>query len=500
MEFISIPKTIRFNDLMNKKSLSPANYQSLNIKNNNKKKLKELIDEVIVGGKEVGSSEYIEKSNKYFIRTKAFKSDKFLIEDKEGSVLPIKPQSFIDHNLKKGDVLILKDSNVGEAIYLDKDYEDYMMCGAIKKINIKENKLYTLAFIKNKLFKDQLNFLIGKGATIKHAGDKYLECEIPFPNGDKSQEIIAYVETLVEAYINKEKTIKEKYEKIYKLIDRELFNEFEEDSKYEVMYSDLVKNSRCDAGFYSKSLKKINKALDNYSNKCSNVYELGFTLSRGQNLQVSAIGESLYTDIKLNHGYSLYLPTNITEYGTISKVLYLGNKNSLKCLEQGDLVIGAEGFEKGRSVVIVNEVNNVITNIHGVILKSNDHNLTNSIFLKCFLDYLRTKKVIDKLSVGGNGGSLALKYWDSIRIPNFNSTIKEDINSLYYNTDLYKKLKINDTLEFKKKDEIINKYSGILQLDEQIKEIKNRLKEIIDLICKDENIDINFNFKYLELN
>lgn len=47
------------------------------------------------------------------------------------------------------------------------------------------------------------------------------------------------------------------------------------------------------------------------------------------------------------------LPKFLSKYGTVDKVEYLGNPNSLKTLKKGDLIFGAEGFEKGRSIVII---------------------------------------------------------------------------------------------------------------------------------------------------
>src|SRR5690625_1866563 len=116
MKVIETPKSITFQDLVNRNSLSPSNYQHLNLKNKNIKVLKDLVETPVEGGKEVGSKEYIPKSNKFFIRTSAFQSQSLLLDKKPGSVLPIRPQVFTDHSLKEGDVLILKDSNVGEVV------------------------------------------------------------------------------------------------------------------------------------------------------------------------------------------------------------------------------------------------------------------------------------------------------------------------------------------------------------------------------------------------
>ena len=44
------------------------------------------------------------------------------------------------------------------------------------------------------------------------------------------------------------------------------------------------------------------------------------------------------------------LPKFLSKYGTVDTIESLGNQNDLKTLQKGDLIFGAEGFEKGRSI------------------------------------------------------------------------------------------------------------------------------------------------------
>ena len=96
---------------------------------------------------------------------------------------------------------------------------------------------------------------------------------------------------------------------------------------------------------------------------------MGFSLSRGQNLQISNIGNSIYSKKKHKNFYTLILPKFISKYGTVDSIEYLGNSKCLKTLKKGDLIFGAEGFEKGRSIVIIEEQEKVITNIHGITIQ-----------------------------------------------------------------------------------------------------------------------------------
>lgn len=73
-----------------------------------------------------------------------------------------------------------------------------------------------------------------------------------------------------------------------------------------------------------------------------------------------------------------------------------------------------------------------ITNIHGITLNHDSDNLNKSVFVKLFLDWYRQNGMIDAYAVGGNGGSLAIKYWDILKFPNFDINKENEIVSLYY--------------------------------------------------------------------
>ena len=46
------------------------------------------------------------------------------------------PSSFVQMNLKEGDLIISKDGNIDEIAILDKDYPNYMLLGVLYKILI----------------------------------------------------------------------------------------------------------------------------------------------------------------------------------------------------------------------------------------------------------------------------------------------------------------------------------------------------------------------------
>ncbi len=170
-KYIQTPESISFNCIANKKfTLSSSQYMDLIMPNDNYMFVKDFLSRKLRRsdlGNEVGAINYIKESPYYFLRTKALQSHSFLPDIT--SAIPIMPKVFVNQNLKEGDLLISKDSNIGEIVILDKDYRNFMTSSAIYKLPIKKYKYYLLACVKHKLFREQLDFIVPKGATIRHA-------------------------------------------------------------------------------------------------------------------------------------------------------------------------------------------------------------------------------------------------------------------------------------------------------------------------------------------
>lgn len=495
--YINIPNSISFSSLVEKDyTLSSSQYMDLIMPNTNFLFVRDFLNRTLQRkdlGVEVGSLKYIGQSTHFFIRTKALQAYSFLPEISTETALPIIPSSFIQMNLKEGDLLISKDSNIGEIIILDKDYPNYMLSGALYKLPVTHKKFYLLSFIKHPIFREQLDFMVPKGATIRHAKTMFLDCKIPMPNHN-ADNTIKFVEMLTQAIINKEKLVKKRHESILKSIETELL-ENQKPNKFNFTLpkiNELEEVGRLDTNLYRKYFKNVIFEIHNYKNGFKTISDLGFTLSRGQNLQVSNIGESIYSKKKYSNFYTLMLPKFLSKYGTVDKIEYLGNQNDLKTLQKGDLIFGAEGFEKGRSIVIIEEQSRVITNIHGITIQQKEHNVNKAIFVKCCLDYFRNKGIIDLYAVGGNGGSLAQKYWDIIPFPKFEKTKQDEIAKLYHNSEISYKTDTFTIDNFLEKDNAYNKEAGIYELDKTAKQLKEILNQTIDDIVNDKNVKIKF--------
>ena len=487
MKYLKIPSFITYKKIVNNNfSLSSSQYRVL-LKNSDVKFenfnffLEEKLTRKFLGN-EIGSNNYMIKSNYYFMRTKALQSYSYIPVFSDNSLLPMLPSSFSGIGLKKGDLLISKDGNIGETILVDKDYPNIMVSGAIYNLPVKEKyKKYILAITKNLFFREQLNVLVPKGATLRHAKTLFLKCLIPIP----TEENLEIINRLVFAIVEMERKIKELFDKTLRIIDEELENGKNNNNFkfYNPNFLELTNKNRLDTGIYCEKYKSYMFKIRNYKNGYSNIQELDMKLSRGQNLQVSNIGKSVYTNKKYSNFYQLILPKYLSKYGTVNTFSYLGNINKLKTLEKGDIIFAAEGFEKGRSIVVIDELKKAITNIHGITIKQNKkHDLNKGIFVKQILDWYREKGLIDLIATGGNGGSISISYWEELIFPDFSINKKIEMALLYYNKNCENSISINDINIDKWKEKIIEyiKEAGIVNLDNMIKELKEYLNNYIE--------------------
>jgi len=501
MEYVQIPKTVTYKELIERSSLSPSSYKTLSLKNKNVNKINELISEKPRKGLEVGSSSYIRKSKFFFIRTKALQTSYFLpILDNTECAVPILPIVFKDFELQKGDILISKDANIGESAFLNEDLPNSMISGGIVRLRFSEDiKHYVFAFMKSDFFKSQIELMIPRGATMKHAKTLWLDAVIPFPNQQNKDEIIKFVSLLVRAIIRKEAEIKNKYRTIIALIDKEL-NDNQKTGRF-IFYMPTIKElqatGRLDASIYSKELKHKIFSIENYKHEFSTLQQIGFKPRRGPNLAVSVIGQSIYSEENKSNFFRLIEPMDITDFMIVRRYRYLGNKKQIPFLRKGDILFGAEG-SIGKVFIFCDALKNTITNYHGMAINKDKSDLIENIFLGCFLSYLREEGILDRISVGGQGGSVGKKKLLNLKIPKFPRDKKEEITKYYYCPMNYTDSRLNLS-DFENEDLRIIAESGIWQLDKQIKQIRRTIDEVLYRIIMDEEIQISFGFlKYNE--
>ncbi len=397
---------------------------------------------------------------------------------------------------KKGDILISTVRTYRKGIgYVRDDNNNYCCSPAIliiREVSAPITKEYLLAVLRSDFFKEQILGLQTRGMYPRLDSDAIDKVYIPVP---QNESLIRFISVLSIACQNKFYLIKQRHEQILSLIEKELENnQLQNCFNYSLpRINDIIEYSRMDTNLYSYDFKKKIFKILNYKEGYKDIDQLGFKLSRGQNLQISNIGKSIYSRECHPNFYTLVLPKFLSEYGTVNEVNYLGNKNSLKILKKGDLIFGAEGFEKGRSIVVIEEQSKTITNIHGITLQQDVHDLSKAIFVKCFLDYLRDKGLIDLFAVGGNGGSLAQRYWPYIPFPNFPKEKQQEIIDLYHNPQKYDYDTNSFTLDnFLDKDIDYNSKAGIYELDKTARYLQGLLEKAIDSIVKKKGVAIKF--------
>ena len=498
-KYIITPETISFREIANKDySLSAPQYKTLLIRNKNFLFVKDFLKRNLTNndlGKEIGSLNYIRKSHKYFLRTKALQSHTFLPELNAETTRQIQPKEFNQMNLKEGDLIISKDSNIGEIIILDKDYPDYMLSSALYRLPVKPDfKYYLLAFIKHPIFREQLDFIVPSGATIRHAKTLFLDCKIPIPNQDNSK-AMTFVSLLTQAIISKEKEIRKKHSQIFKIFDTELL-ENQNNKSFEYKFptiSEIEKVGRIDTSRYTEEHKSYEFLLLNYKNGKSTFTERGYKVKRGQNLQVSNIGKSHYSEKYFESFYKLIVSSNFSEYSTIEKYKYIGNSNELKKIEKGEIVFSARGAQFGRVVILPEKADNTITNLDSLVFYSETASLRESIFIMLFLNRLRWNKHIYSIAITGSGANSLTAYQiDDINIPNFPVAKQNEIAKLYYNPESIDNTYKANLENFLELDNAFNQEAGIYELDKSNKKLKEKLNKVIDQIANDENIEITF--------
>jgi hypothetical protein len=495
MKYLRAPRQITLADLKDKDaSWSAGMYRTVEIPNSRKRPVRELIAGGYDKGSDPGSIYYLNKSTYYFIRTKALQTNSYLIASKGGAIAPLNPRVFEDMSLTDGDILLSKDSNVGECAMVDGDgWRNHTLSGGVVRLRASINRHYLFAFLKDEPLRAELLSMAPRGAAIAHANELWLDCHIPFPAQPHADDAIAYVAALTEAIIDKEKAIRARNDEIDARIEGELTgNQMGEAFHYKHPTLDELRSTgRLDAAIYSEAFKREEHRIKSYANGWANYEQLGFDIGRGQNLQLSCIGQSIYSDVRKPNFYRLVAPTDISEYRTVEAFRYRGNKRELDLVKKGDVIFGAEGFCKGRCVILVDEQQRTISNIHGVIFHPRDGSMTRGIFLGCFLGYLRKVGIVDAVGAGGSGGSLAIGYLDQVPIPRFPDDTQRRIARLYHNPvpTPVRKATLGDLVDWRRE---WNDGLGIWELDCHLKTLQRTLFDVQEEIIEGRTVSVPF--------
>lgn len=463
MEYVRVPTEISTKEVVSKGySFSASQYKGIRITNKNSVPLRELLDRPLKPsdkGVEVGSQSYIARSPFQFIRTKGLQPESFLPSFSPESVVPILPTSFKKLSLKEGDVLISKDSNIGEVIILDRDYPNHMISGGIYRLPITKQKYYIFGLLKSEFFKTQLLFLVSRGITIKHAKTLFLDCEIPFPNQKNKDEVVRHIESLVLSIINQEKSLKEKSELLNRIIGQELANQKSNTFHYEYPTLEKIeKNSRLDTGIYSKEFKKIDFLIKNYKG--------GFYFLDPKKVKSGSTPKKRVFGSGADLKYLWITPTNITDFGAI------GNEERITCdknnLDKNAMLMvnrtsrGGRGEYVGIAMFYNASLYGKAHHNQG-IYRVAGYSDTDLLFMSCFMNCRYMREYCSGLSIGSKMKEMKANQFLEIPFPIFPEN---------------------------RKIEIANLYKDIISLHESTREMKERLENIVYNLVVGKEIDL----------
>ena len=463
--------------------LSSSLHKQINVANENYLPLRSLLSRELNRndlGKEVGSINYVSGSNFFFTKTKALQAYSFLPVLNSESTESIMPQAFVDHNLKAGDIILSKDSNIGETVILDKDYPNYMLSGALYKLPLNESdKFYILAFIKHRYYREQLNRLVPKGATLRHAGTKFLDCNIPFPVNYK-ETIVNYVSNITKKIVEIEIEIKKRDSEINDIIETELNKNQHTSTTYNfshATYSKLTIGKRLDTGVYSDTFQRITHLLTNY--KGGVFYVDADKLRSGSTPKIRDI--SNYSEGCLRW----ITPTNCSDWGFIQthEKISTPTKNNLN--EDAVLLInrtsrGGKGEYVGIGTFY--DYNTYGDGHHNQgIYRITGYSKELLVFITTFMNTKMMRKYCSALSVGSKMKEIKSEQFLSIPIPVLDSKVLKRVYKLFYTEDFDRSIENILSLQ--------THNVGLFHLSVAESILTQYLNSVLDMII--DNIDFN---------
>jgi len=492
MALVEVPKQVSVSEIRdNDLAWSPSLYSRITLPTGNARRLETLLQSKAYDrGFEPGSFHYMERSNRFLIRTRALQDYSFLLQEDNEGIVPVNPKAFVDVRLRPGDILLSKDSSVGRAAIVDEpEYSSYMFSSGIVRLRPAFDRYYLLAYLKHPLFRAHLKARVPRGATIAHAKNLWLDCPVPIPGEPDSEKVVKYVSTLTQVIIDKERSIRTHHATITRIIHDELTrNSDGAGFQYSLpRFSDIKETLRLDTGLYGLRYQQFRHRVGTYAHGYKTLSELGVRCRRGPNLAVSVIGKSLYSTSAQPSWYELIRPTNISTYGTLNQRLWLGNPRELPLVKQHDIVFGCEAT--WRSMVLCEPLARCTTNFHGTVLSWPHASPESAIWLRCMLEYFREVGVIGEIAVGGQGGHFSPEYFDCLPIPCFPEDIRRKVASYYFRPEPgpMSPPGLNGYREFHAQR---NPSLGIWQLDREARELRARLEDALWAVASGRSVEI----------
>lgn len=347
---------------------------------------------------------------------------------------------------------------------------------------------YVYAFLRTDFFVEQVWSLLNRGLYPRMDVGALHRVMIPIADSPRT---CRYVSALVQAIADKERAIRERNNAILQSIATEL-SAGQRSTRFKFEYPRLHEvqdRTRFDAAIYSHEYKSKVWLVENYGRGYLRPTQAGFTVKPGPSLEIKILRTRIDSDTPKPGFYTLLIPANISEYGTMSKVTWLGTGKKLPLLQQGDVLFGEAGFGKGRTIVLIDGMPNATTNAHGLYARRADGDLAESIFFRCIFHWYRSMRLIDLMAVGGSGGHFSPEYFDSLLIPRFPDEIKSSIVRLYHSPAKAPPAP-SGLSSFVSYHRVRNENLGIWELDREMKALQAELATIQEQIIQGKTVSV----------
>lgn len=479
--FTILPGAIlRSSILAGRTSLSPSDYRTIQTPVTTR--LLSTLTKNAKGqtGREIGSASYMPRSPYRFLKTVNINDSIVLDETKIEYCRPtigaVKP--------KCGAILVAKDGGgqgLGECCVYEArtGFTDYISAGVLcLEFHDQDLRNYVLGMLKSAHFREYLDGVTPGGSTIRHSKLLALNYEVPWSDDITKRKAVS---DLVSTLIDMEQQIATKNVAIDVQIAEELNAGYVNGASKIQMPSrtEILTTTRLDAGIYTDLVRATNNLIENYNGGFFHIPDF-FRANRGQNLQVTSIGESYYSDSEKAGFYRLFTNVEMTDQRTITGFRWLGNKRKLSTLPKNCVMLAADGMIVGRSFFF-DELPNTITNIHPWVITAKDVKSPRykSVFLSIFLSYLKNIGYLEKIKDKSNGGGLKKNHVEKwIKVPKFSDAKQKEIAQHYYNA--LQPLPPTATLaEHRKRNAELGIYQLNMELLQKREELATLVRDII---------------------
>ena len=484
--FLQKPNSIKKSDILSKYySLHPSEHKKVIIANDNLKTISSL--QTFEGvGEQIDVSEYLNFKSKYTLVTIS-NMNKCIIDINKGERISPDIYNNSSKKLYKGDVLVSRNASLGKITLINKDFNG-ILNGGISYLRIKKkSKYYVVAFFLLDYGTDYLTALTSGGGTQKNAKrQNLLDVNIPFPtkkNHSNPDLVKEYISIITQNIIDKEEQIEAKLHSINEIFEKEILNpSYSFKYKYPNKEELIKKENRLDTGLYKKQFKNIVESVSQYSKG-------SFKLSSLSHKWISGSTPSVLIESNLKSDINWIAVADINYGLTYKRLKSFKLQDKINKITDGDILITRKGATVGKMIIYFDTeyksafVNEDLKVLH---LKTD---ITNKIFIGLFLNskYGQTQL----LSNGSKGTKQGLTNPNilSVIVPNFDTKLKEEIATYYYNPQPFNMdLTIENYIE---KEKERNSKVGLSELNLESFKLKEKLKLIIERVIKDEKIEID---------